>query len=217
MNNIDFNIFVDELEVAIEMKGKPAPTDKALAVWFRLLAPYPLEHCLKALDTVTASSPFIPTPDGLIKLLAVQDGRPTSDEAWATALQSADESATIIWTDEIAGALNLGASDLLALGDKTAARMAFRDSYNRLITQARDNGVPVNVWVSKGHNVEARNSAIEQAVQKGLLSDQRGRALMLDKPTARGNEFKRLAGAAIASKGKTEVLSNLKKMQAALR
>jgi len=200
----------------MEMKAKPAPSNAALKVWFRLLSEFSLNNCLVALDAHTKSSPFAPTPDSLIKSISHSDGRPTAEEAWATALTASDENDTVIWTDEIAEALNLGAGVLLEEGDKTAARMAFRDSYNRCVEQARANSKPINVWVSLGHDSNRRRATIEQAVVKGLLSNDRASELCLDYSgnTEPDNKpFLKLMGDSISEADQTKRIDNLAKLK----
>ena len=216
MNRSDFEEFTEQLEAITEMKGRDQPSDNALTVWFRLLAPYQLKHCLMALDELTKKSPFVPTPDGVIKEIVTRDGRPTSDEAWATALTASDEGATVLWTDEIAQALSMGASDLLAGGDKTAARMAFRDSYNRLVDQARSDCRPINTWVSLGHDASSRNSVIKQAEVKGLLTHEKASSLLLEETTSRGDEFKALVSGLMSESDKEKRNKNWIKIKEAL-
>ena len=217
MNNQEFQEFSEELEVAFELKGKPPLSDRALAAWFRLLSKYSLTASLTALDSFTSNSPFAPTPDKLIESMRTQDGRPTAEEAWATALLSSNEAETIIWTDEIAQALSLGAGDLLADGDKTAARMAFRDSYSRLVSQSRELGVPVNVWVSQGHDAQRRDTAIEQAMVKGLISNERGKTLMLGKQAPTNKPFLKLVNQSISETDKVKRLESLEQLKRATR
>ena len=217
MNNQEFQEFSEELEVAFELKGKPPLSDRALSAWFRLLAKYSLSASLRALDSFTSSSPFAPTPDRLIENMKSQDGRPTAEEAWATALLSSNEAETIIWTDEIAESLSLGAGDLLAAGDKTAARMAFRDSYNRLVEQSRELCVPVNVWVSQGHDAQRRDAAIDQARVKGLISNDRAKTLMIGKQAPVNKPFLKLVNKSISEKDKANRLAMLKEMKNTVR
>ena len=216
MDNVEFQQFVDELEVAIELKGKPAPSSRVLKTWFRILAPFSLANCLAALDVHTASNPYVPTPDSLVKTIISRDGRPTADEAWATALGSVDESATIIWTDEISQALSLGAGDLLADGDKTAARMAFRDSYTRLVGLAREASVPVNVWVSQGLDVAARRPVIEQGVAGGLLSSSRAQGLLAKGGDVRNKPFLSLVSKTLSEKDSAKRNEKFKQIKALL-
>jgi len=216
MDNRAFQEFSEELEVAFELKGKPPLSDRALAMWFRLLSGYSLRDSLAALDSFTASSPYAPTPDRLIESMKALDGRPTAEEAWATALLSSNEAETIIWTDEIAQALSLGAGDLLADGDRTAARMAFRDSYNRLVNQSRESGASVNVWISQGHDAQRRDAAVEQAVAKGLISHERGKTLMIGKQAPINKPFLRLVKTATSEKDTSKRLAMLKKMKQGL-
>ncbi len=104
----------------------------------------------------------------IIERIQTADGRPTANEAWALALKSMDEADTVILNDEIAESLNF-ARDIFLSGDEIGARMAFRDSYERISKQARAEGKPVKWWPSLGHDPQRRDAAIEQAVVTGLL------------------------------------------------
>ncbi|MFW9085588.1 hypothetical protein ACOI7N_13640 [Pseudomonas sp. P2758] len=101
------------------------------------------------------------------------DGRPGKDEAWSIALCGHDESETVVMTAEIQQAMTAAAS-ILRLGDKVGARMAFMSAYERLVTQARAEAVPVNWSVSLGHDPVRRVTAIESAVRMQLITQQAG-------------------------------------------
>ncbi len=100
----------------------------------------------------------------ILQRIQASDGRPGKDEAWAIALMSSDETDTVVMTDEIQLALG-AARPVLDLGDKVGARMAFINAYERLVTQARDDGKPVNWHVSIGFDANRRLEAITKAVQ----------------------------------------------------
>lgn len=97
----------------------------------------------------------------------LDDGRPSAEEAFG--MLPRDESQTVVWTDEIAEASSI-ALPLLDAGDKVSARMAFKDTYSRLVSAARDAGKPARWWVSYGHDVKGREGPVRAAIDKGLLS-----------------------------------------------
>jgi hypothetical protein len=97
----------------------------------------------------------------------IDDGRPGPEEAWSMIPRSEEQ--TAVWTDEIANA-HSAAAPLLALGDEVAARMAFKEAYVRLVTQARAARSPV-VWrVSLGWDKAGREPAIARAVDQGRIT-----------------------------------------------
>jgi hypothetical protein len=90
-----------------------------------------------------------------------------AEEAWALCPRSEDQ--TVVWTEEIAQAFG-AAAPLLAQGDAVAARMAFRETYARLVAEARANGQQPRWWPSLGHDARGRAVPIQQAVESGRLS-----------------------------------------------
>jgi hypothetical protein len=87
-----------------------------------------------------------------------------ADEAWQIAVDSLDERRTVAMTRQIAEARGI-AIDLVDFGDKTAARMAFRDAYNRLIASNPD----CEWFISEGFDKSTRAAAVEKAVSLGRL------------------------------------------------
>jgi hypothetical protein len=105
----------------------------------------------------------------------IDDGRPGIEEAWAMLPQ--DEDSSVVWTAEMATAWGI-ASQLLADGDRIAARMAFKEAYTRLVTQAREAMKPTTWMPSFGHNREGRASAVTDAVRLGRISLDAGLKLL---------------------------------------
>lgn len=100
-------------------------------------------------------------------LSRLDDGRPGPEEAWG--MYPKDEGATAVVTSEMHLAMR-HAWPLLQEGDHVAARMAFREAYQRIVAQARDAGTPV-VWeATLGHDRGAREAPLIEAVQQGRLS-----------------------------------------------
>ena len=93
--------------------------------------------------------------------------RPGPDEAWASLTKTVAES--VCWTAEQAEACAL-VSHLLDI-DPVAARMAFREAYNRLCQAALDRGDPV-VWsLSVGTSKSHRAFVIQEAIRKKRLKE----------------------------------------------
>lgn len=95
----------------------------------------------------------------------IDDGRLGVEEAWALLPQ--DEDTSVVWTDEIAQAWGI-ASALLA-DDRIAARMAFKEAYTRIVTQAREQKKPVSWVPSYGYKVAGRAAAVADAVRLGRI------------------------------------------------
>lgn len=97
------------------------------------------------------------------------DGRPGSDEAWSLAIAAHDEAETVVWTTEIAEAFGV-AAPILAARDKTGARMAFREAYERITRASRQAGSAVRWLPSLGSNSERRRIAITAGIAQGKLT-----------------------------------------------
>lgn len=108
------------------------------------------------------------TSGAVFERLDQDDGRPSGDEAWAIGLQSTDDADTVVWNQEIQQAM-VAARPILAVGDEVGARMAFRDSYNRIVRGNRECGARPSWSASLGWDKERRAVALEQAQRIGLL------------------------------------------------
>lgn len=120
---------------------------------------------------------FSPKPADVIRQIqgvVATDGRPGKDQAWSIALQSLDESDTVLITPEILAALDV-AKPLLELRDKVAARMAFVEVYEKLVVKARREGQPLGVIVSLGDDKARRQVAIEDGLRTGLLTQEQAK------------------------------------------
>ena len=125
---------------------------------------YP-EHCV--VDALIRCSREV---HGQLTLAAIiqriDDGRPTAEEAWAE-VGSADESRTFVTTDETMEAW-AEVRELLA-SDAVAARMAFKDSYGRIVARGRLDGRAPKWQPSLGTDPQQRERALREAVEKNRL------------------------------------------------
>jgi hypothetical protein len=101
----------------------------------------------------------------------IDDGRPGPDEAWAIAMEAQDEAVTVVWCDEIREAFAV-ARPVLSDGDKTGARMAFKNAYERLVRDAKVQNKPARWSPSLGWDADHRRAVLTQAVETGKLSAQ---------------------------------------------
>lgn len=111
----------------------------------------------------------------------IDDGRPGVEEAWA--MIPRDEQTSIVWSEEMAQAFG-AASLLLAEGDRVAARMAFKETYTRLVSEARDRREPAKWTASLGHDVSGQQLALIDAVRANRLSLAHAMSLMAARPDA---------------------------------
>lgn len=152
------------LALAIEMCGASLSPAAVRAMGDELAA-YPEDAVLKALDRCKRE---VTGRLALAHIIArIDDGRPTADEAWAQ-VGTDDENLTFVTTNEAMTAWGQ-AWMLIDQGDMVAARMAFRDAYNRIVTEARVTGTPAKPHVSLGHDKASRARVLMQAVQTGRL------------------------------------------------
>lgn len=169
MNDQEKTQFVEMLQATLEIYGTKL-TQGAISIWVAALSEYSLEQLRGALSAyvkTAGTGHFAPKPADLIELLAGNDGRPGAEEAWATVPHG--EHATAVWTDDAMQAYFAGASDLMQRGDTIAARMAFKESYERIIRDARAHKRPVRMLISLGWDVNDRQVKIAEAVSAGRL------------------------------------------------
>jgi hypothetical protein len=175
MDNRDAHALFDTLEAAWIAKGRQPEqiTDRVLDVWIRLLADIPLRYVERALEihAKDASAKHPPTPADVLEIIRerTQAQWPSADEAWSIALQAMDEDVTVVWCSEIAQAWNIS-RPIAEEGDNIGARMAFRESYRRLVREVQEAGGEPHWEVSLGHNPMLREAPLLQAVQNKLLA-----------------------------------------------
>lgn len=131
---------------------------------------------------------FFPRPAELIALGQGDDGRPDIEAAWA--MCPSTEERSVVWTEEIAEAFGL-CRPLLTDGDHIAARMVFKEQYQKLLTRARIDHKPVRWIPSLGWDKSDRVRALSEAIQKhrieakhayGLLAPEQQDELLLQLP-----------------------------------
>lgn len=158
-------------------------TMETVGIYWRGLADLPLETVRAALDAHVqdaTSGRFMPKIADIRRQVAANsdDGHPGPEEAWSIALQARHESASVVWTDQIAAAFFQAAMPLLDEGDKIAARKAFQERYEREVEQARRGAVPAKWVASLGSDQEARVRAINAALERGRLTAEHADRLM---------------------------------------
>lgn len=129
------------------------------------LAMYGDEPVLAALSLVRRECRRLTVAD-VVDRMQSADGRPGADEAWATAMLALDEAETVVWTQEASQAFEV-ARPLLEIHDKTGARMAFRDAYERITRDNRASGIKARWIASLGWDAERRTTVLTAAVEAG--------------------------------------------------
>ena len=132
------------------------------------LADYPAPVIAGALQACRRELTGKLTLAAILERVQAEDGRPGDDEAWAIALCAADESDSVVMTEEIHVALS-AARPVLERGDKVGARMAFKSAYVRAVDTARRQAKPVKWSLSMGTDPQRRLLAVEEAARQGRL------------------------------------------------
>lgn len=176
--------------VTAELCGRTF-SEAAARVFVDDLARFPEPAVIRALARCRREVKGLLTIQDVVSRL--DDGRPGADEAWAQI--PFDEDGSVVWTEEMALAFGV-ARGLLAEGEKVAARMAFKEAYTRLVSKARDEGVPVKWTPSLGHDKRGRDAVLSDAVAKGRLSYEHAQELSPMLPAPTGNILA-LAGGAL--------------------
>lgn len=168
------------LTVCAELTGTQL-SSAALNVMLDDLLDYDLSAVLEALNRCRREL------TGRLTLAAVlqriDSGLPSADEAFGMLVDGwRNEALTVVVPKIAMEAAGNGAWDLFAAGDKTGARMAFRQAYERLAARVR--GKP-EWFVSKGHDRCHQAAAVMAAVKAGRLSAE---SATLYLPTEAGEE-----------------------------
>ena len=139
-----------------------------------------LTRCRKELD----GKPF----NVAAVISRIDDGRPGPQEAWA--LMPVDESASVVWTEEMREAWFV-AVPLLDGRQNVAARMAFIENYTKAVTMARDQRQPARWTPSLGQDQHGRVEALRIAVEKGRIAIEHARQIapQLTAPSPRALQF----------------------------
>jgi hypothetical protein len=194
MRQADFDTFARILGGCLGLWNR-VPSPEVSAFWFRALEGYDLATVSAAFSAHVRdpeNGKFEPKPAHVIAQIerAVKnDGRPGAEEAWSVAVASQPEAETVVWTDETRQAWFDAALPLIRVRDQIGARMAFKEAYARLVTEARANQTPV-VWiVSDGTDPERKRAAVARAVESGRIPASELQALpMTGGPLLLGSE-----------------------------
>lgn len=153
------------LKAMAEIFGKDM-SSVTLGVFMEQLAPYPVEAVEQSLKRCLREMKFFPSLAEILSRIQEMDGRPGAEEAWA--MIPKDEYSSVVWTKEMAHAYGVCRS--LVDEDPIAARMAFKESYEAQLREARANGQPVEWTASFGFDRTGRAAALLEAVQKKRIA-----------------------------------------------
>jgi hypothetical protein len=162
--------------LAAEYGLQPFPKER-LDMWMQALQSFPKGSVLASAQRYIMSNKFKPQLADIVAGCTAQlDGNwPSADEAWGLMPKSEHESAML--TTEMSQAM-AAASPLLEDGDKVAARMTFRETYNRLVERAKIEGRDPSYYPSFGTDPHGRVSMLANAVNaKQITLDRATEAL----------------------------------------
>ena len=125
------------IAVTSELCGRTF-SEAAAKVFVADLSAYPEAQVMGALTRCRKEVRGMLTVQDVVSRL--DDGRPGVEEAWS--MLPHDENMSAVWTTEMSQAFGVCVAQLDA-GDRVGARMAFKETYQRMVNQARDNGLPV--------------------------------------------------------------------------
>ena len=160
------------LEAMTSIYDKKMPKE-AIVLFLADLSSYSESQLLDSLKRCRSELKFFPSIAEIKE--RIDDGRPSPNEAWSKIIQ--DEKASFCWTEEMAEAY-ASASPLLHEADAVAARMAFLETYKKLILKARSNNIPVKWNLSLGYNRELREDAVIEAIKLKAISYEQGQSFL---------------------------------------
>jgi hypothetical protein len=173
---------IDAITITAEMFNIQMSPGR-IATMVEDLAEFGENEIMESLRKCRRESKTMPTISEIIS--RIPGGWPSADEAWG--LIPRTEADSTVWTQEMAEAWG-GAYPMLAEGDNVAARMAFRSAYERLVSDARNEGRKPNWMPSLGHDKRGHDAALQKAVELGRIDAAHAKALSPSMPdsTVRG-------------------------------
>lgn len=184
MNTSDFSTFHEAWITAHAMSvSNQVPSDGVVMSVFDTLIEYPIEHVLGSIQVHSRKSKFAPTPADVVAIIESRTNTKHigPDEAWGIVLKSFDEAESVVMTQEMLDA-RCAAWSAWFDGDKIGARMAFKDTYSRIIESA-----PSPKWrLIVGWGQLRIEAAVEEAKLLGRLPDEyrANKHLLLGAPAA---------------------------------
>ena len=166
---------LEAVAVAAELTGTEL-SDVAKGAMVEELAAHDLQTVLNALNRCRKELTGRLTLAAILQRL--ETGLPSADEAFGMLLEGwRNEYLTVVVPEIAMQAAGNGAYELFAANDKTGARMAFRESYERM-AGGLDLAAGVEWVVSRGSDRNHATLAIMEAVRKGRLKQERAAAYL---------------------------------------
>jgi len=154
---------VQALSVAFQFVNQSMP-DLAIEEMAEELAAYPEAQVLAALKRCRSELKSIRYSDILDRM---PGGHPGPEEAWSCVSRGMqNEALTVVWTDQMREAYGVAAG---LADDPIAARVAFKESYTKLVSEARSRNERPAWCVSLGTDKADRERAVSEALKAGKL------------------------------------------------
>lgn len=172
MRDSDKREFSELISATLKIYRAEADTE-VLRLWWAILCQHEMSAVSAGFRAFLSDkkSKFQPVPADIIDFIEriVPDGRLGADEAWA--MIPRNEYASVVMTDEMSEALGI-AQPLLDVGDPVAARMAFKESYKRIVERNKVSGIAPKWFPSLGRDPTMREEAVNEAVRFGRLTSE---------------------------------------------
>jgi len=167
------------LQIAFEYCGQRM-SDEVIADMATELNVFPAEDVIASLKRCRCELKSIKYTDILDRLPGQHPG---VEQAWGTVSKAMNnEQVSICWTEEMRTAY--GAAAPLA-EDKIAARMAFKETYTELVSEARARRAMPTWSVSLGWDKTLRDECVREAAQKNMISQVYAAKLLAHDPPPR--------------------------------
>lgn len=157
--------------------GGDAPDADVLRIWWASLLKFDITEVSAAFSQYAQRGKFAPKPADILEIIdrMKPDGRPGVEEAWA--MIPKDEHVSAVMTEEIAEAYGI-AAPLLNDGETTAARMAFKEAYSRIVERNKLAGISPKWFPSLGRDPEMRATVLQEAVRLGRIGAEHAERIM---------------------------------------
>jgi hypothetical protein len=189
----------DELTVLAEAFGEPL-TEQRQEIYCGSLADVGQDQLQIAFRRARCELKWFPKIAEIRELAGVlsgelDDGRPGPEQAWARMPKGQHvEDDSIVWCEEERAAYSVCRS-LLIEGDQIGARMAFKESYQNQLAEARSQRRPAQWTLSAGYDMSHRLSTLAAAVRENRMSVENALHFV---PGERRNDFALMLPAADA-------------------
>lgn len=195
MTESDKKDFITMLSATLDIYGRKL-SPGAYSIWFECMRQWPLDQCRAAFSKyVQCGKSNAPVPADIVKVLQADDGWIEAEQAWAIVAKTMnDERVTVFWTPPMQRAF--GAAMELQ-DDMVAARMAFKEVYNRELAEARSTGEGPTWQMSPGTDPTMRTAAIREALRLGRIALPYAKAILPPQQQGAlpdGLEIKRIEG-----------------------